>query len=102
MYHAFVNEGRSERDIAAALNLRGLRTDLDRPWNRGTVHQVLINEKYAGNNVWNRVSCKLKGRRIQNAPAMWVRADGAFERSDESRVGKEWVRTFRSRGWPYI
>src|SRR3546814_4451926 len=79
MYHAFVNEGRSERDIAAALNLRGLRTDLDRPWNRGTVHQVLINEKYAGNNVWNRVSCKLKGRRIQNAPAMWVRADGAFE-----------------------
>ncbi|WP_290810674.1 recombinase family protein [Ferrovibrio sp.] len=79
MYHAFVQEGRSERDIAAALNLRGLRTDLDRPWNRGTVHQVLINEKYAGNNVWNRVSCKLKGRRIQNVPAMWVRADGAFE-----------------------
>lgn len=79
MYHAFVHEGRSERDIAAALNLRGLQTDLGRPWNRGTVHQVLINEKYAGNNVWNRVSCKLRSRRIQNAPDMWVRADGAFE-----------------------
>src|SRR3546814_7929183 len=40
---------------------------------------VCSSDLYAGNNVWNRVSCKLKGRRIQNAPAMWVRADGAFE-----------------------
>lgn len=79
MYQAFVHEGRSERDIAAALNLRGLRTDLGRPWNRGTVHQVLINEKYVGNNVWNRASGKLRGRRILNAPDMWVRADNAFE-----------------------
>lgn len=79
IYHAFVNEGRSERDIAAALNLRGVRTDLGRPWNRSTVHQVLINEKYIGNNVWNHVSCKLKGRRIENAPAMWVRANGVFD-----------------------
>ena len=38
----------------------GILTDLGRQWTRGTVHQMLINEKYIGNNVWNRVSFKLK------------------------------------------
>jgi len=40
---------------------------------------VLINEKYIGNNVWNRASFKLKKKRVQNSPDMWIRADGAFE-----------------------
>jgi hypothetical protein len=43
------------------------------------VHQVLINEKYVGNNVWNRVSFKLKKKRVRNRPDMWIRAEGAFE-----------------------
>jgi choline kinase len=42
------------------------------------VHQVLINEKYIGNNVWNRGSFKLKKKRIRNSH-MWIRADGVFE-----------------------
>lgn len=79
MYRAFVEEGRPEREIAAVLNGRGLRTDLGRPWTRGAVHQVLINEKYAGDNVWNRVSCKLHGKRVRNGREMWVRRDAAFE-----------------------
>jgi hypothetical protein len=40
---------------------------------------VLTNEKYVGNNVYNRVSFKLKKKRVVNEPDMWVRADGAFE-----------------------
>lgn len=79
MYRAFVDEGKPEREIAEILNTRGVMTDLGRPWTRGTVHQVLINEKYAGDNVWNRVSFKLKKKRIRNGPAMWIRADDAFE-----------------------
>ena len=79
MYHAFVVEGRPEREIAAALNARGTLTDLGRAWTRGTVHQLLINEKYIGNNVWNRVSFKLKKKRVRNNPEMWIRAPGAFE-----------------------
>ena len=43
------------------------------------VHQILINEKYIGNNVWNKCSCKLKGRRIVNPPERWIRHDGAFQ-----------------------
>ena len=79
MYRAFVEEGKFEREIAASLNARGIATDLGRPWTRGTVHQVLINEKYVGNNVWNQVSFKLKKKRVRNSPTMWIRANGAFE-----------------------
>ncbi|PZP84122.1 MAG: recombinase family protein [Azospirillum brasilense] len=79
MYQAFTEHRMTEGQIAALLNQRGTLTDLDRPWTRGTVHEVLTNEKYIGNNVFNRSSFKLKKRRVVNAPAMWVRADGVFE-----------------------
>jgi DNA invertase Pin-like site-specific DNA recombinase len=78
MYRMFVAEGRAERDIAETLNDEGRRTDLGRPWTRGTVHQVLTNEKYIGHNVYNRISFKLKRKRVANSPDMWVRADLAF------------------------
>ncbi|MBY0303588.1 MAG: recombinase family protein [Sphingomonas sp.] len=79
MYRAFVHEGRSEREIADDLNARSILTDLQRSWTRGTVHQLLINEKYVGDNVWNRRSFKLKKKRVQNVPDMWIRAPGVFE-----------------------
>lgn len=79
VYRRFVEQGQSEAAIASDFNARGLRTDLGREWTRGTVHQLLINEKYIGNNVWARTSCKLKGEHVDNAPEDWVRADGAFE-----------------------
>lgn len=78
IYHAFVESRMSERAIADDLNARGILTDLNRPWTRGSVHQVLINEKYIGNNVWNRTSFKLKKRHVRNAPEQWVRADAVF------------------------
>ena len=79
IYRAFVEDGKPEREIASILNARGETTDLGRPWTRSTVHQILINEKYVGNNVWNRKSFKLKKRRVQNQPEVWIRADGVFE-----------------------
>ncbi len=78
MYEMFVNEGRPEREIADALNAEGHRTDLDRPWTRATVHQVLTNEKYIGNNVFNKVSFKLKQHRVMNPRDMWIRAEGVY------------------------
>ncbi len=78
VYQQFVDLGRSESEIAEELNRRGLATDLGRPWTRGTVHQLLINEKYIGNNVWARTSCKLKGAHVRNDPDDWVRADAVF------------------------
>ena len=78
MYRMFVEEGRTEREIAGTLNDDGLLTDLGRPWTRASVHQVLTNEKYIGNNVYNKVSFKLKQRRVVNARDMWIRAEGAY------------------------
>ena len=79
IYRLFVLERRSEREIATALNAEGVRTDLDREWTRSAVRQILANEKYVGNNVYNRVSFKLKRKRVVNPPDMWVRGDDAFE-----------------------
>lgn len=79
IYHLFVTQGARELDIARLLNEDGISTDLGRPWTRATVHQVLTNEKYIGNNVYNHVSFKLKKVRIVNPPDMWIRADCVYE-----------------------
>ena len=41
IYHAFTEQGRTEREIADWLNARGVLTDMGRPWTRGTIHQIL-------------------------------------------------------------
>ncbi len=79
IYQAFTQDGINEAEIAADLNRRGILTDLGRAWTRSVVHQVLTNEKYIGNSVFNRTSCKLKKRRVVNPPENWVRLDRAFE-----------------------
>ena len=78
MYRMFVEGGRSEREITGVLNTEGHLTDLGRPWTRASVHQILTNEKYIGNNVYNKVSFKLKQRRVVNPRDMWIRAEGAY------------------------
>jgi hypothetical protein len=65
--------------IATALNRQGVLNDYGRQWNRHAIRYLLRNEKYIGNNVWNRASFKLQKVRICNSPEMWLRADRAFE-----------------------
>lgn len=86
IFRLFVEIGENERQIADRLNKEGLPTDLGRPWSRGTIHQILTNEKYIGNNVYNRVSFKLKIRRVKNAPEEWIRSDGAFKAIVDRRL----------------
>ncbi|MVA36326.1 recombinase family protein [Agrobacterium vitis] len=78
IYQMFVEDRKSEREIAALLNMEGLVSDLGRPWRSSTIRQILVNEKYIGNNLYNRVSFKLKQQRVRNKPDMWVRAEGVF------------------------
>ncbi|WP_375786312.1 recombinase family protein [Bradyrhizobium sp. Pha-3] len=78
IYSMFVDRGLSEQEIASRLNDEGIVTDLGRPWSRASVHQILTNEKYIGNNIFNRVSFKLKQRRVVNSRETWVRADGVY------------------------
>lgn len=79
IFRAFTEQALRESQIAALLNQRGILTDLGRSWTRGTVHQILTNEKYIGNNLYNRTSFKLKEKHIVNPPEAWIRADGVFE-----------------------
>ncbi|MHB9129941.1 MAG: recombinase family protein [Armatimonadota bacterium] len=79
LYRWFIVEGLREIEIAERLNTQGVRTDHGREWTRSTIHQVLTNEKYIGNNVYNRMSFKLKQRRIKNPPEMLIRANGVFD-----------------------
>jgi len=79
IYCWFVEDGHNEATIARRLNEDGITTDLGRQWTRGTVHQILTNEKYIGGNVYNRLSFKLKQRRVVNSPERWVRKPDAFE-----------------------
>lgn len=77
IYRSLVEGRRSEADIAKELNTRQIPSETGSPWSHGTVHQVLINPKYAGDNVWNRRSAKLKEVSQSNAPELWVRLDNA-------------------------
>lgn len=79
IYRWFADEGLHEVEIAKRLNDQGVVTDLGRSWTRATVREILTNEKYIGNNVYNRVSFKLKKLRVINGPDMWIRKDCAFE-----------------------
>jgi len=79
IYQAFLIDGKTESEIAALLNAQGMLTDFGRAWTKGTVHQILTNEKYIGNNVYHRTSFKLKRKHVTNPPDQWIRRDGAFQ-----------------------
>jgi len=79
VYRWFVDDNLVESEIAERLNGRGIMTDLGRAWTRATVREVLSNEKYIGNNVYNRRSFKLKKHRVVNSPDMWIKKEGAFD-----------------------
>jgi len=79
IYQWFVDESLNESEIVARLNAMRIRTDLEREWTRSTVREILTNEKYIGNNVYNRVSFKLKSVRVANPADTWIRKEHAFQ-----------------------
>ena len=78
VYRRFIHEGHAERQIAEWLNEQRAPLEDEGSWTKARVHTILTNEKYIGNNVWNKVSFKLKRRRVRNPPDLLVRADGTF------------------------
>lgn len=79
IYKWFIDDGTPESEIASRLNTMAVRTDLGRDWTRATVREILTNEKYVGDNVYNKVSFKLKKVRVVNDPDMWIKKEGAFQ-----------------------
>lgn len=86
MFRSFVVEGKSEIQIAKELNDEGRVNQYGRPWNRSTISKMLSNEKYIGNNVFNRTSFKLRNKAVANPPEMWIRSVKAFEAVVDSNL----------------
>lgn len=71
--------GKKETEIADQLNAQGLNNHFGRPWSQGTVRELLTNEKYVGNNLFNRTSGKMKSKARSNPESEWIRKEGAFK-----------------------
>jgi DNA invertase Pin-like site-specific DNA recombinase len=79
IYDMFVRGRQTELCIARVLNKQGVHTADGRDWSKSTIQQILTNEKYIGNNIYNRLSFKLRKKRVRNPESKWVRGSGAFE-----------------------
>jgi DNA invertase Pin-like site-specific DNA recombinase len=79
VFRDFAENGKSELEIATALNNRGIFNSDNQHWTRVAVCRLLRNPKYIGSNVYNRYSFKLKKKRLRNPPEMWVSKRDAFE-----------------------
>jgi DNA invertase Pin-like site-specific DNA recombinase len=101
IYSMFL-QGNHERKIATILNECGIVNSRGRRWRHRAILQILSNEKYAGNSVWNRNSCKLQSRVRRNDPALWVRADGALPAIINRNVFQAVQRTLQTRGMTTI
>jgi DNA invertase Pin-like site-specific DNA recombinase len=79
IFRMFVQEKRTEQQIANVLNNLGKTTEFGRAWTGERIRYLLKSEKYVGHNVWNHVSFKLQKTKIRNGPEQWVRADHVFQ-----------------------
>ncbi len=74
----FVAKKKTRTEIAKALNADGIPNSIGREWSMQTIDNMLKDEKYIGNLVYNKTACKLHGKVVHNPADMWVRYDNAF------------------------
>jgi DNA invertase Pin-like site-specific DNA recombinase len=79
IFATFVQEGKTEQQIANILNKHGTISEFERPWTAERIRYLLKSEKYAGHNVWGQISFKLQKTKVRNAPELWIRATRVFE-----------------------
>ena len=78
IYSDYADKGMGTRAIAGTLNREGIRSESGRQWSEAVLRRVLTSEKYVGDSVWGRVSCKLRTAHRRNDPSTWVRHSSAF------------------------
>lgn len=79
IYRLFTEDRCSEGEIAILLNNEGIPGEGARTWTRRAIRELLTNEKYIGNNVYNRTSTKLQSSRVVNSVTDWVRCNNAYQ-----------------------
>lgn len=60
IFDMFIVEGKPELVIASELNRKQIPAENGTEWSRAKIHQILTNEKYIGNSIYNKTSFKLK------------------------------------------
>lgn len=78
IFSCLVTQKKSIIGITADLNNEQIPNASGNPWNTHNVMDLLTNERYLGNVVFNRTSYKLQQKRVANPPEMWIRCQGAF------------------------
>ncbi|WFU21151.1 recombinase family protein [Bradyrhizobium sp. CB1717] len=86
IFRQFALKKMKEVQIARWLNSIKVGCPTGRPWTAWIVHNMLTNENYIGNIVYNRHPFRLRERRWFNPPDRWVRKAGAFEPVVEPRL----------------
>ncbi|EHK2020503.1 recombinase family protein [Salmonella enterica subsp. enterica serovar Sandiego] len=79
IYDLFIDDNMPEFIIAERLNEQNILAENGTLWTRAKIHQILTNEKYIGNNIYNKTSSKLKSRLVKNPKNEWVRCDKAYK-----------------------
>lgn len=78
IFQLFASRKKNRTDIAAWLNAKGVPNARGEPWTMLTISNVLKNEAYLGNIVFNRRSQKVGETAVRNPPDMWIRHENAF------------------------
>ena len=79
IFREYVVHRRSQASIARLLNNEQVPNHRGTPWSDAMIRNILGNEAYIGNSVYNRKSFRLKQVMKSNPPELWVRATGLFE-----------------------
>ncbi|OYU86881.1 MAG: recombinase family protein [Bradyrhizobiaceae bacterium PARB1] len=78
IYDLYIDERLSYTAIARLLNSEGIRNAASRDWTYQNVRDVLTNEKYIGNSVYNRASKKMARNWHRNPRRLWIVKEGAY------------------------
>ena len=79
VFETFVHQRKGALQIARILNQQRILSPSGIPWTDIKIRALLQNEKYIGNLVYGRRSCKLRRRNVPNPPDHWIRKEHAFE-----------------------
>ncbi len=87
IFTLFVDHDLEYVTIAKRLNTEGVPAPArSGSWTKTLVRSMLRNEKYIGNNLFNRCTEKLSTPRVRNPVERWVRVDGVFEPIVDAKV----------------
>jgi DNA invertase Pin-like site-specific DNA recombinase len=79
IFREYVVHRRPQAAIARLLNNEQVPNHRGTRWSEAMIRNILGNEAYIGNSVYNRKSFRLKQVMKKNPPELWVRATGLFE-----------------------